>query len=97
MLLLVAQLALTPQARAVQILRSSHSDRDMTDYRAAPASEIPMLVVVERRAAVGHPPVSAPAPALRSPTSPELPFNYGDPQGRWPTLVQVVGDVRIVK
>jgi hypothetical protein len=96
MLLLVAQLALSPQARAVEILRSSHSPQDMTDYRAAPAPETPVRVVVERRAA--RQPVSAPpVPPVRSPTSPELPFNYGDAYGRWPALVQIVGDVRLVK
>jgi hypothetical protein len=95
-LLLVAQLTVAPltPAQAVAVLRASHSDRDMTDYRAAPAPELPVRVSVERRAA----PVSAPpAPAVRSPTSPELPFNYADPYGRWPQLIQIVGDVSVVK
>jgi len=66
-MLLVSQLViqasappLTP-AEAARVLRSSHSDRDLTDYRAVPAQELPDAVpVVEKKPVVEHKPEFVP-------------------------------------
>jgi hypothetical protein len=90
--LIVAQLTaarLSPE-EAVRVLRASRSPQDLTDYHVPPTSE-PHVAVVERPRPAPQP-VGVVAPPVATP-----PFNYGDLVGRWPALVQIVGDVRVVK
>ena len=55
---LVAQLVARPTPEeAVRVLRSSHSDRDLTDYRAAPTPDLRVAVPV----VVEHKPAQQPA------------------------------------
>ena len=79
---------LTP-AEAVRVLRASHSPQDLTDYRAAPAPELHLVVVISK-------PVAAPAV---QPRIEHRQFNYGCPTGANPCYpqVQIVGDVHLVR
>jgi hypothetical protein len=104
MWLLIAQLIIVtaPDGSRLQTLDAQESSRilaaldsisNRTHVVAPPATVIRDVPAPTERVVVVQPAPAAPAPPPRSPFG----FNYGDPYGRWPQQIQVVGDVHVVR